>query len=367
MASAARRLTDVARALLVEDYALVDKRVPHLLARLRERGADYCWHKHGTFKQHLLGVWKILALWEQPQALARCGLFHSAYSNSYVNLAIFKAGVDRDLVREDCGEEAEDLIYKFCVIPRQDIIVDTLFPMEKVPLEGLTVPHIHTKEPVHLSTDLLGALLVMTMADVADQQYGWQDDLFGDAQWKPQKVEGTATSNETEAVMHPYTLWPGLSKPGLWMYFVSKLATLARSCPIAKRPPVFDEGRFLLDRTAERQARDLYWEVISEDPRDKGKVDVNIDRLTQALELNPFLAEPNTLLAQLYLVKGDFAAAEKAADRAIELFVQWGTNWDKRVSFEAWMAWTRVLSQHAEDKTPWHNNSWGVINLGLVR
>jgi hypothetical protein len=53
-------------------------------------------------------------VWEQPQALARCGLFHSAYSNSYVNLAIFKAGVDRELVREDCGAEAEDLIYKFC-------------------------------------------------------------------------------------------------------------------------------------------------------------------------------------------------------------------------------------------------------------
>ncbi len=59
-------------------------------------------------------MWKILAVWEQPQALARCGLFHSAYSNSYVNLAIFKAGVDRELVREDCGTEAEDLIYKFC-------------------------------------------------------------------------------------------------------------------------------------------------------------------------------------------------------------------------------------------------------------
>ena len=36
---------------------------------------------------------------------------------------------------------------------------------------------------------------------MADQQYGWQDDLFGDAQWKPQTVEGTATTNEAESVM----------------------------------------------------------------------------------------------------------------------------------------------------------------------
>lgn len=53
-------------------------------------------------------------MWDQPQALCRCGLFHSAYSNSYVNLAIFKEGVDRALVQSDCGIEAEDLIHKFC-------------------------------------------------------------------------------------------------------------------------------------------------------------------------------------------------------------------------------------------------------------
>lgn len=70
--------------------------------------------QHGTFKQHLLGTWKILSMWHQPQALCRCGLFHSAYSNSYVNLAIFKEGVDRSLVQSDCGMEAEELIHKFC-------------------------------------------------------------------------------------------------------------------------------------------------------------------------------------------------------------------------------------------------------------
>lgn len=118
---------------------------------------------------------------------------------------------------------------------------------------------------------------------------------------------------------------------------------------------------------AERTARDLYWEVICEDPRDKEKIAANVARLEKCLVLNPFLAEPNTLLAQCHLVQGDFDKAATAADRALELFVQWGTNWDKRVSYEAWIAWTRVLSQHAEDRTPWHSNSWGVINLGLVR
>jgi hypothetical protein len=47
-------------------------------------------------------------------------------------------------------------------------------------------------------------------ADVADQQYGWQDDLFGDAQWRP---ASEAESMAAAPTMHPYTLWPGVSKP----------------------------------------------------------------------------------------------------------------------------------------------------------
>ena len=45
MAAARRRLTDIVKCILTEDYAKIDKQVPHLLHRLRERGADFCWHK----------------------------------------------------------------------------------------------------------------------------------------------------------------------------------------------------------------------------------------------------------------------------------------------------------------------------------
>jgi hypothetical protein len=45
----------------------------------------------GTFQEHLVSVWKILTIWNQRQDLSRCGLFHSAYSNSYVNFSNFKS------------------------------------------------------------------------------------------------------------------------------------------------------------------------------------------------------------------------------------------------------------------------------------
>lgn len=36
------------------------------------------------------------------------------------------------------------VVWGVAVVPRQQIIVDILFPMDTVPTEGLTVKHIHT-------------------------------------------------------------------------------------------------------------------------------------------------------------------------------------------------------------------------------
>lgn len=36
----------------------------------------------------LLEVHWILCLWSAPDVVCRCGLYHSGYSNSYINLAI---------------------------------------------------------------------------------------------------------------------------------------------------------------------------------------------------------------------------------------------------------------------------------------
>jgi hypothetical protein len=77
-------------------------------------------------------------------------LFHSAYSNSYVNLAIFKADVDRARLSELVGEDTEALIHKFCVVPRHELIYEKLLwkltddaDLDKAP-EGIMVKHIKT-------------------------------------------------------------------------------------------------------------------------------------------------------------------------------------------------------------------------------
>jgi hypothetical protein len=93
-AAAATRLGN-AKLFLREDYEAVDPNLPALLRVLRDKGAGECSHKHGTFYEHLLHVYRMLKLWDAPNPVALCGLFHSAYSNSYVNLAIFEPNVER--------------------------------------------------------------------------------------------------------------------------------------------------------------------------------------------------------------------------------------------------------------------------------
>ena len=39
----------------------------------------------------------------------------------------------------------------------------------------------------------------------------------------------------------------------------------------------------------------------------------------------------------------------------------------KRVGWEAWVAWARVLAQRGAARQAWPDRAWDVINLGLVR
>ena len=83
--------------------------------------ANYKSHSGKTLIHHLIGVYDILKEWDCPQYLQDAGLFHSVYGTT-----VFKhqSTNDRDAVKELIGEQAEDLVWKFCSLnlPRyQDI------------------------------------------------------------------------------------------------------------------------------------------------------------------------------------------------------------------------------------------------------
>ena len=55
----------------------------------------------------------------------------------------FDPDVDRPRVRDLIGEEAENLVYKFCSIDRQ-MLEETVLSERTIRMEGYTMKHIHT-------------------------------------------------------------------------------------------------------------------------------------------------------------------------------------------------------------------------------
>lgn len=412
---------ELARPFLRGELENIDPNVPSLIAVLKSVGAGECWHKHGSFLDHLIDIYKILKLWKAPDPVCLCGLFHSAYSNSYVNLAIFHPSTGRHVVRGHVGQPAEALIHLFCVVPRQTLIHDDLLfkysdqelvehldrsevslrkakeeggfdgeeewrrkVNELVPEDGVVVKHIKTGDEIVVSRRVVGVFLLMTMADFSDQLFGFQDELFcnddGRLEFRGNNVAA---------------LWPGSGKPGLWMNSNSRMGAVyslivreeeilmeqrKRDCGgsgfvVRKErdedielvvPPVFSFCTKVLDAKEQIEARDMYWEAVTSDASKDGYLERAEERLLGCIGKNPFVGEPHVLLSQVYLGKKRFAEAEREAERGLLLLLQWGSPWDKRMSWEGWIAWVRVLLMKSQDQS-WPDASWGILNLGLVR
>ncbi|XP_021284000.1 uncharacterized protein LOC110416343 [Herrania umbratica] len=409
-------LLDSARPFLRGELESVDKDLPGLIAVLRSAGAGECSHKHGSFLEHLVDIYRILKIWKAPDSVCLCGLFHSAYSNAYVNLAIFDASTEREVVRGHVGEAAERLIHLFCVVPRQTMIHDNLlfkycdselmehlklseialkngkeeglFDRDEVwrkklrlllPEDGIVVKNIKTAEDVTITRRVMAVFLLMSMADYSDQLFSYQDLLFDNFDGRFRFL-----GNNYDA------LWPGDGKPGLWMNSVSKMGAVYNlilrdegiileerkrvGCAEVEKdrdegielvvPPVFENCTRVVDAKEQVEARDLYWEAICDGS--KRGMERAEDLLLGCTAKNPFVGEPHVVLAQVYLNKGRFEEAEQEAERGLTLMLEWGSPWDKRMSWEGWIAWARVLLLKAKEKS-WPQSAWGVLSLGLVR
>ncbi|EFJ41512.1 hypothetical protein VOLCADRAFT_98509 [Volvox carteri f. nagariensis] len=383
------KIPGIVRAFLRGDLSRIDPHLPEWLDVLSSVGAGECWHKN--FKSHLYEVYKICKIWGQDDDVCKCALFHSAYSNSYVNLAIFKESTDRTRLRELVGHSAEDLIHTFCVVPRHNLVYDDLLARAPsaedlaalgvggaggddgaaaaaappslrrlVPPEGITVRHIKTGEPLTVDRLTVARFLVMTMADFCEQLFSWQDSMF---------------ENHNGRLLYAGTnhgsLWPGACKPGLWHSALSRMGALLRfACtgpegrPLVPLPPVFEGCTQVITEADQLAARDAYWVAVSE-CTETHKHDEALRLLRTACWHNPHVAEPHVLLAQIYCQRGQWVDGRRHADRAVRLLGCWGTAWDKRMSWEAWMAMARVLA-HGAARGTWPTTPFGMLNLGLV-
>ena len=368
------------------------------------------------FPCHLVDIYRILKIWKAPNSVCLCGLLYSSYSNSNTDLAIFDPSTGREVVRTHVRDEVERLIHLYCIVPRQHLIRhDLLFhysdselvdhlklseislsnamhkalfneeePWRKklqalLPADGITVKHINTSQDVPVSRRVVAVFLLMTMADFSEQFFGFQDALF-------ENFNGRLENSGNNCA----ALWPGDGKPGLWLNYLSRLGALynliVREEEIFKEerkrvggggvvqtdshrdedielvvPPVFENCKRVLDAREQIIARDLYWEAVCDMSKKNPE-----ELLLRSIEKNPFVGEPHVVLGQVYLTKGMFGEAEREAERGLTLMLEWGSSWDKRMSWKGWIAWARVLLIKAKEKS-WPKTSRGIHSLGLVK
>ncbi|GJM87434.1 hypothetical protein PR202_ga03387 [Eleusine coracana subsp. coracana] len=125
-------------------------------------------------------------------------------------------------------------------------------------------------------------------------------------------------------------------------------------------PPVFEGCTRVLDPDDQKAARDLYWEAICSDDNPNNlnpsarmkKVE---SLLRESIVKNPFVGEPHLVLAQvlLNLNAGSsryYDEAAKEAEQGLRLLLQWGSSWDKRMSWEGWVSWVRVMRDKAKQQ-----------------
>jgi len=351
------RLHPLLKPLLAEDWAAVDPALPAQLEQIFSRAAGEDWHKAGTFKDHLLGVYRTLALWDMPREVRLLGLFHSVYSNEYVDLKLFEGAASRRDLAALLGNETERLVHLFCTMPRT-LFTQQLLEEAALPAEGMVLESDGVAAMV-LSARDVAVFTIVTIADIAEQWHSWQDEVF--AGFPFQKSRPIREN-------WPASLWPGPLKPtASALAMLSRLARVVADLPEEfglPTPPIFARCSGVLDPADEVAAVALYWQVVTRGLPSAGLA-ITHGALEAAAQHNPYVAEPRLMLAQLGLLAGDFAMAEGHARAGLDLLQDWGVAWDKRIAWSGWVAWARILLQSAEARR-WPTTLGGLNGLGLV-
>ncbi len=76
-------------------------------------------HSNSNFLNHLIGTFNVLKKWHQSEDVCFAGLLHNVYGNKYFNPNL---NVSREEIQDLIGKKAEELVFKFTNIDRNDIV-----------------------------------------------------------------------------------------------------------------------------------------------------------------------------------------------------------------------------------------------------
>jgi aspartate beta-hydroxylase len=258
-----------------------------LLGFLTAEGAATLAHAGGrSLLDHLVETSAIVGRWGQPEWMARAALIHSVYGTEAYERELISAA-RRDEVAAVAGVRAERLAYLFSVTPRRPLLAGTHLWARDLPSGSAEPP---TREE-------LDALVLLHMANIAEQA------------------------------------------SGLWL---ARLRQLADLLPEGDRP-LFTLQLAGFEEEDEALTRTAYLDGVGRGGEGREAT------LALAAARCPVVAEPCVWLAHLAASHGDRAAAHAWAMQARKRLWALGTAWDKRRSFDKWLAIIDSVADPGDD------------------
>jgi hypothetical protein len=136
----------------------MDEQLENRLRFLRKASTEQMPHTEVGLFDHLLGTRRLLVEWEARPALCDAGLFHSIYSTEHYEQKAIALSM-RDEVRQLIGDEAESLVWLFCMMRRKTL--DQNLHKDK----DISVQHRLTGEWIPLTEGQFRDLITMTFAN----------------------------------------------------------------------------------------------------------------------------------------------------------------------------------------------------------
>jgi hypothetical protein len=136
----------------------MEEQLEHHLQFLRRLNTDGMPHTERSLLDHLLGTRQLLVEWGARPVLCDAGLFHSIYSTEHYEQQALPL-TRRDEVRELIGEEAESLVWLFCMMRREAFFLD--LGKDRSP----SVEHRESGERIPLSGTQHQDLLTLLLAN----------------------------------------------------------------------------------------------------------------------------------------------------------------------------------------------------------
>ena len=362
--SLAPRMPKSVESIIQYEYNDLDPGMENILQWMRDQKTfNQFAHGRDPFIVHLRGTWEVLRNWDQPYHVARCGLFHSSYSKLGFNFRYFDINKkdDRKMLASVIGDDAEHLVWQYChhayiwdvresFGPKEiwkslpgnlgKMEINPNYPILGEPLNpnGYDIPSIvNPSETIHFTPEEIANYFVVFAADVIDQ---FTDVTSYSQIYTPGlSVNGKATR-----------IWPGTGKPGmmsnsLGFAFFSRMLYTARDY-LKVVPPVFNNCTVILDQKDEKEARDLYWDARRFEHE---KSDEELEAMyRKSAELNPWVAETHIMLSQLLYKREAWSEAAEEGVKAIKLLYDWGTHWDKQISYAQWVGFARMCHMRAK-------------------